>query len=123
PDAALLENLLEEIVNPIALRMSLPNAVTHRIKQALAIVGKLSHRPDNRIATRRLVFREAFPAALELFELRAMATGRGGELVGEWAALLARVQRARAAFEKETGMPAAPAPARKRRRGGRRRRS
>jgi poly(A) polymerase len=122
PDAALLENLLEETVNPIALRMALPNAVTHRIKNALTIVGRLSHRPDNRIATRRLVFREAFPAALELFELRAMATGRGGELVSEWAALLARVQRARAAFEKETGMAAAPPPARrKRRRGGRRR--
>src|SRR5262249_59531102 len=98
PEAALLENLLEETVNPIALRMALPNAVTHRIKQALAMAGRLSHRPDNRVASRRLAFREAFPAALERFELRAMATGRGGELVAEWAALLARVQRARAAF-------------------------
>ena len=32
---------------PIAIRMSLPHAVSHRIKQALAIVGKLSHRPDS----------------------------------------------------------------------------
>jgi poly(A) polymerase len=123
PDPVLLENLLEEIVNPIALRMSLPNAVAHRIKQAIAMVGRLSHRPDNRIATRRLVFREAFPAALALFELRAMATGRGAELVGEWAALLARVQRARAAFEKETGVPAVSTPTRRRRRRGGRRRN
>jgi poly(A) polymerase len=122
PDADLLSGLVEEIVSPIALRMALPHAVTHRIKQALAIVGRLSHRPDNRIGTRRLAFRDAFPAALELFELRAMATGRGEELVREWAALRARVERAREAFEKETGVPARaepPARRRRRRRGGR----
>jgi poly(A) polymerase len=121
PDPALLASLLDDIVDPIALRMSLPHAVTHRIKQALSIVGKLSHRPDNRIATRRLAFREAFPAALDLFALRAMATGRGEELVAEWTALRARVERAREAFEKETGVSAQPIPPkrRRRRRGGR----
>src|SRR4029077_6519560 len=89
PDPDLLATLVEDTVSPIALRMALPHAVTHRIKQALTIVGRLSHRPDNRIATRRLAFRDAFPAALDLFELRAMATGRGEELVREWAALRA----------------------------------
>jgi len=123
PDPDLLATLVEDTVSPIALRMALPHAVTHRIKQALTIVGKLSHRPDNRIVTRRLAFRDAFPAALDLFELRAMATGRGEELVREWTALRARVERAREAFEKESGTPvrAEAPPRRRRRRSGRRR--
>jgi poly(A) polymerase len=123
PDPDLLATLVEDTVSPIALRMALPHAVTHRIKQALTIVGRLSHRPDNRIGTRRLAFRDAFPAALDLFELRAMATGRGEELVREWAALRARVERAREAFEKESGtpVPAEAPPRRRRRRSGRRR--
>ncbi len=47
----LLSTLLEDIVTPIAVRMALPHAVSHRIKQALSIVGRLSHRPDSRLAT------------------------------------------------------------------------
>ena len=122
PDPGQLAVLLEEIVNPIALRMALPHAATHRVKQALVNVGKLSHRPDNRAVSRRLASQDAFPAAWELFQLRAMATGRGEELVREWASLRARVQRAREAYERETGAPpAAATPPRRRRRGRRRR--
>jgi poly(A) polymerase len=124
PDPGALLTLLEQVVNPIALRMALPHATTHRIKQALAIVGKLSHRPDGRVATRRLAFREAFPTALTIFELRAMATGRGEDLVREWRALEQRVARAREAFAREAGIALEPAipPRRPRRRGGRGRR-
>src|SRR6266498_2482349 len=92
------------------------------IKQALAIVGKLSHRPDSRLASPRLAFREAFPTALELFELRAMATGRGEELVREWRALSARVEKTRQAYAAAHGESAAAPVAvrrRRRRRGGR----
>jgi hypothetical protein len=108
--------------------MAWPHAVTHQIKQALAIVGRLSHRPDNRVPTRRLVFRESFPTALDLFDLRAMATGRGDDLVRDWRSLHERMQRARQSFEAETGLAATePADAatirrRRRRRGGRGRR-
>ena len=124
PDPGALLPLLEDVVNPIALRMALPHTTSHRIKQALAIVGKLSHRPDGRIATRRLAFRESFSTALTIFELRAMATGRGEDLVREWRALGERVARAREAFAREAGVAAeAPAPPRRRRRrGGRGRR-
>ena len=125
PDPAALALLLEEVVRPIAIRMALPHATSHRIQQALAIVGKLSHRPDTRIVTRRLVLRESFPAALGIFELRAMATGRGDDLVRDWKLLAERAARAREAFERETGVPAQPAdavPRRRRRRGGRGRR-
>jgi hypothetical protein len=94
--------------------MALPNAVSHRIKQALATVGRLSHHPENR--TRRIAFREAFPVALDLFELNAMATGRGEDLVREWREVERRAKGAREQFA-----AAAPPlrPRRRRRRGGR----
>ena len=122
PSPALLSTLIEDLVTPLAFRMALPHAVSHRIKQALAIVGKLSHRPDSRLATPRLAFREAFPTALELFELRAMATGRGEELVRDWRALAARVEKTRQALGEGTAPPPA-AHRRRRRRGGRGRRA
>ncbi|HEY7114118.1 MAG TPA: polynucleotide adenylyltransferase PcnB [Thermoanaerobaculia bacterium] len=129
PSPGVLATAIEEIVTPIAIRMAWPHAISHRIKQALALVGRLSHRPDNRVPTRRLAFRESFPAALELFELRAMATGRGDDLAREWRALFDRMQKARASFEAETGLSASETPAteavpqrRRRRRGGRRHR-
>jgi hypothetical protein len=125
PSPALLATLIEDLVTPLAFRMALPHAVSHRIKQALAIVGKLSHRPDSRLATPRLAFREAFPTALELFELRAMATGRGEELVRDWRALSARVEKTRQAFAAAGGETPPPPAAhrRRRRRGGRGRRA
>ena len=106
------------VVSLLAIRMSLPRATADRIKQALAIVGRLSHRPDARGGTRRLAFRDAFPAALDLFELTAMATGRGSELVRDWRALQARIDRARDSGEIPT--PTLPPKRRRRRRGGKR---
>jgi poly(A) polymerase len=117
PDPGGLSTIIEEVVSPLAFRMSLPRAATDRIKQALSIVGKLSHRPDGKLPARRLAFRDAFGTALDIFELTAMATGRGQELVRDWRALQTRIARAR-----ETGeIPPAPAPPprRRRRRGGR----
>ena len=120
PDLLALSTIIEEVVSPLAFRMSLPRAATDRIKQALSIVGKLSHRPDGKLAARRLAFRDAFGTALDIFELTAMATGRGQELVRDWRALQAKIAHGR-----ETGeippVPAAP-PRRRRRRGGRPRR-
>jgi poly(A) polymerase len=129
PSPSLLATIIEDAAAPIALRMALPHAVTHRIKAALALVGRLSHRPDTRVATRRLAFREEFPTALSLFELRAMATGRGSDIVRDWRELWERARRAREAFEAETGVPVGPSGAaatgakrrRRGRRGGRRR--
>ncbi len=117
PDPGRLSVIIEEVVSPLALRMSLPRAATDRIKQALSIVGKLSHRPDSKVATRRVAFREAFPMALDLFELTAMATGRGQEIVRDWRALQARIQRGRETGEIPTPPP--PPPRRRRRRGPR----
>jgi poly(A) polymerase len=122
PPPALLGTILEEVVTPIAVRMSLPHAVSHRIQQALAIAGRLSHRPDDRIATRRFVLREGFPAALELFELTAMATGRSRDLVRDWRELFERANRIRDSVP-VAARPAASERRRRRRRGGRGRRT
>ncbi len=117
PDPGRLAVIIEDVVSPLAFRMSLPRATTDRIKQALAIVGKLSHRPDGKVATRRIAFREAFPMALDLFELTAMATGIGKELVRDWRSLQERIERGRASGEIPSPPP--PPPRRRRRRGGR----
>ena len=121
PAPAALSLLIEETVTPVAVRMALPHAVTHRIKLAMELVGRLSHRPDARVATRRLALREAFPAALDLFELRAMATGRGEDIAREWRALSSAARTARDRLAAETPDVAAPLPPRRRprRRGGR----
>lgn len=119
PSPGLLATILEDTVNMMATRMSLPNAVVHRAKQALAVVGRLSHRPDGKVATRRLTLREAFPAALEIFELRAMATGRGLEIAREWRALSEEARKVRDRFAPPERTPARLV--RRRRRGGRRR--
>lgn len=120
PDPGRLAAVLEEVVSPLALRMALPRAATERIKLGLGMAGRLSHRPDTKIATRRLAFRDAFPTALAVFELTAMATGRGQELVAEWRALQSRIERARASGE--IPPPPPPVAPRRRRRGGRGRR-
>jgi poly(A) polymerase len=117
PDPGRLAVIIEDVVSPLAFRMSLPRATTDRIKQALAIVGKLSHRPDGKVATRRIAFREAFPMALDLFELTAMATGIGKELVRDWRSLQDRIERGRASGEIPSPPP--PPPRRRRRRAGR----
>jgi len=121
PDPNRLAVVIEETVAPLALRMALPRVATDRIKQGLAIVGKLSHRPDAKIATRRLAMKDSFAAALDIFELTAMATGLAQELVADWRAVQARIARERA-----SGVippPPAPPPRRRRRRGGRGRRT
>ena len=120
PDPGFLSVLLENLVNPIGFRMSLPHAVSNRIQQALALAGRFSHRPDNRVVTRRLVFREAFPAALDIFELGAMATGRGEEHAAQWRDFAGRAEKSRESLEMEAKAErdAAPPP-RRRRRGGR----
>jgi poly(A) polymerase len=116
PDPNRLAVIIEETVAPLSLRMSLPRLATDRIKQALAIVGRLSHRPDAKIATRRLAMKDAFGTALDIFELTTMATGLAHELVADWRAVQARIARERASGAIP---PPPPPPPRRRRRGGR----
>jgi tRNA nucleotidyltransferase/poly(A) polymerase len=122
--------VLEDAVNPLSLRMSLPNHTTHTLKQALYTMGRLtSTRPDEP-AARRLVVRPYFSAAVSLLSLYAKATNRYREAAAAWEEVAARGTGSRVLrgtpFPDELVPPpesaplaAARAPARRRRRRGR----
>jgi poly(A) polymerase len=125
-DAMFVLKLIEDIVTPVAIRMSLPNLLTHRVKHALFSLGRLSHPPEWKAAVRRFVFHADFPIALDLFELRVMATGRQTELARQWRDLADRVRRGAPPPELPYRPPATEGSGtrrrRPRRRGGRRHR-
>jgi len=126
-DPALLIAKTGAVVDPLALALSAPNALVHRVKSILVSQGKLSQRPEWKASTRRFLFHSDFPAALDLFDLRAMARGRDDGTAREWRHLAERVSAAgagavpAAAAEVPSAAPA-PGRPRRRRRGGRRRR-
>ena len=120
-EPALLIAKTNAVVDPLALALSAPNALVHRVKSILVAQGKLAQRPEWKASTRRFLFHSDFPAALDLFDLRAMARGRGEETAREWRHLSDRVTAAGTGASAPVA-PAAPPRARRRRRGGRRRR-
>jgi poly(A) polymerase len=125
-EPSLLAAKVNTVVDPLALSLWAPNALVHRVKSILVAQGKLAQRPEWKASTRRFLFHPDFPAALDLFDLRAMARGNGHENAREWRQLAGRVAEAGAGLA-ASSVPAensAPAPARprRRRRGGRRRR-
>jgi poly(A) polymerase len=119
--------VLENVVNPLAARMALPNLTVHTLKQCLDTMGLLTETRPETPAARRLVGKHHFPAAVALLSLYAAASGRYREVVAAWEdvdALLAAPglvdrEEAPALFLPDTGPR--PAPRRpRRRRGGRR---
>jgi len=128
--AAQILLVLEDAVNPLSLRMSLPNHTTHTLKQALYTMGRLtSTRPDEP-AARRLVVRPYFPASVSLLSLYAKATNRYREAAAAWEEVARRGTGARTMhgtpFPDALVPPPQPAPlaavngpARRRRRRGR----
>jgi poly(A) polymerase len=85
--------VLENVVNPLALRMSLPNLTTHLVKQTLYTLGPLtSTRPDHP-AARRLVARSWFPPSLALLSLYSKASGRYLAAAAAWQEVLERAGR------------------------------
>jgi len=120
-EPALLVAKTNAVVDPLALALSAPNALVHRVKSILVAQGKLAQRPEWKASTRRFLFHTDFPAALDLFDLRAMARGSGEETAREWRHLAERVTAAGTAAS-APGSPGPPARPRRRRRGGRRRR-
>ena len=100
--------VLETVVNPLALRMSLPNLTTHLVKQTLYTLGPLtSTRPDHPSA-RRLVARSWFAPSLALLSLYSKASGRYASAAAAWHDVLSRAGRAH--DEGASRFPAAPAP-------------
>ena len=119
-EPALLVAKTNAVVDPLALALSTPNALVHRVKSILVAQARLAEPPEIKASTRRFLAHPDFPAALDLFDLRSMARGRGGETGREWARLRERgFPGASAVHAVAEGAPAARR--RRRRRGGRRR--
>ncbi len=117
-EPSLLVAKTNAVVDPLALALSAPNALVHRIKSILAAQGRVADSPELKASTRRFLAHPDFAAALDLADLRAMASGRGAEAVREW-----RRFAERGAVPAAPGAPAAfPSPRRRRRRRGGRRR-
>ncbi len=88
PEQILL--VLEDAVNPLAVRMSLPNHTTHTLKQALYTMGRLTSTRPADLAARRIVGRPYFPAAVTLLSLYAKATNRYREAAAAWEEVVSR---------------------------------
>ncbi|HET9793395.1 MAG TPA: polynucleotide adenylyltransferase PcnB, partial [Thermoanaerobaculia bacterium] len=89
-EPSLLVAKTNAVVDPLALALSTPNALVHRVKSILVAQGRVADSPEMKASTRRFLAHPDFPAAIDLADLRAMASGRGGELVREWRRLAER---------------------------------
>ncbi|HSB63843.1 MAG TPA: polynucleotide adenylyltransferase PcnB [Thermoanaerobaculia bacterium] len=125
--------VLEDTVNPLAIRMALPNHLTQTVKHVLETLGRLTSTRPADPGARRLAGRPYVKAAVALLSLYACASGRYREPAAAWeeAAEHGLVPHAVAPpFPEVPGPPGAftqpeaegLSPARRRRRGGRRRR-
>jgi hypothetical protein len=76
--------VLEDTVNPLALRMALPNHLTQTVKHVLETLGRLTSTRPTDPAARRLVARPAVEAAVALLSLYARASGRYREAAAAW---------------------------------------
>ena len=89
-DAQRLLLLLDDVVNPPAARLSLPNAAIHDLKQGLFTMGRLAELRPGDPAARRLVTKGSFPVAVGLLALYAAASGRYRDVAGTWDDVLRR---------------------------------
>jgi poly(A) polymerase len=136
-DPAQILLVLENVVNPLALRMSLPNLAVHLVKQGLYTMGRLAETRPEDPGARRLVPKAYFPTAAALLSLYAKASGRYLEAARAWRDVLARAGSRGAPFPEalvpppalmgKADVPGFPAPAgapagrgKRRRRSGRR---
>jgi poly(A) polymerase len=92
-DPAQILLVLENVVNPLALRMSLPNFATHLVKQSLYTLGSLTGTRPDQPAARRLVTRSWFRHSQALLSLYSKASGRYQEAAAAWQDVLARAGR------------------------------
>ena len=83
-DAQRLLLLLEEVVNPPSMRLSLPNAAIHDLKQGLFTMGRLAELRPGDPAARRLVTRGHFPVAVGALSIYAAASGRHADTALSW---------------------------------------
>jgi poly(A) polymerase len=89
-DAPKLLLLLEDVVNAPSIRLSLPNAAIHDLKQGLFTMGRLAELRPGDPAARRLVTKGYFPVAVGLLALYAAASERHREAAAAWEDVLGR---------------------------------
>jgi len=125
--------VLEEAVNPLALRMALPNHLTQTVKHVLETLGRLTSTRPTDPGMRRLAGRPYLKAAVALLSLYARASGRYREAAAAWEEAVEQDLPSHALTGPFSAAPAPPgaisppgsgglAFPRRRRRGGRRRR-
>ncbi len=83
-----LLNVLEEVINPIAQRMSFPKEGVHNLKQAFYTMGRLAEMHPSDPKSRRFASRASFPPAATLLSLYAAASGRYQNVAAAWDAYL-----------------------------------
>lgn len=76
--------VLEDVINPIAARMSLPNHAVHQAKQSLYTMGRLAETNPNEPRAKKLRARTSFPDASVLFSIYATASNRYRAQAGAW---------------------------------------
>ncbi len=124
--------VLEDTVNPLAVRMALPNHLTQTVKHVLETLGRLTSTPPTAPGARRLVARPYLEATVALLSLYARASGRYREAAAAWEEAVEHGLGSHRLAAPFPGAPAPPdaisqpapdgrAPARRRRRGRRRR--
>lgn len=124
--------VLEGAVNPLGIRMALPNYVIETVKHVLETLGRLTSTRPTDPGVRRLAGRPYLKAAVALLALYSRASGRYREAAAAWEEAVERGLGAHPAGaplldshvpapEPFPNPPEGRAPVRKRRRGGRRR--
>ncbi len=132
PDPGQILPVLEGAVNPLGIRMSLPNHVIETVKHVLETVGRLTSTRPTDPGVRRLAGRPYLKASVSLLAVYARASGRYREAAAAWEQAVERGLGAHApggalaggileAPEPLAAPPDERVPDRKRRRGGRRR--
>lgn len=105
-DASRLLLVLEDVVNPLAARLTLPNHAVHLLKQGLYTMGRLAEVRPRDPAARKLVGKSYFPIAVSLLSLYAAASGRYAAPAEEWVEVVARTgHRLRKGEDEEYGAP------------------
>lgn len=92
-DASKILLVLEDVVNPLAARLSLPNFTVHLLKQGLYTLGRLAETRPGDPAARRLVTKAYFPTAATLLSIYAACAGRYGEAAAAWTDVVTRAGR------------------------------
>ena len=76
--------VLEDTVNPLGMRMALPNHVTQTVKHVLETLGRLTSTRPADPGLRRLAGRPYLKASVALLSLYARASGRYREAAAAW---------------------------------------